>query len=195
MDFQEIRKLPAQQQLLAYRGLTNEDRRKIFHEFEAFHQPFMDKFYADNLGCSINRAATKDYDAILIPNSRESRYQIEEKYRTSDFSQFLIEVIQDVSYPIQSENWIRKLGWFYTEKAEKLIDIICYNRAGIFTADKPNKVYVVDLPKLRGNLHILLKKGANHSLQSSGKGSWYSLNIAIDWEILLMNDIAQKYII
>lgn len=142
--------------------------KEEFFAFEKEKQKIFDKFYKDN-SWEVNRitgAKNKDYDCEVLLDSKW--YKIEEKYRSSDFNDCLIETIQDTE--------TNSPGWLYYCKA----DYVFYGVG--------SKIYCIDLPELRRfvekHKHIFNKK-------ISKKGWGITENIVIDWSTLIINKIAK----
>ena len=191
MDFEEFRLLGVEAQRKAFAELTKSEQYDVYRSFEEFHQPFVDGFYKDQLGQVMYREGTVEHDGYFLKNGK--KIAVEEKYRTRDYNDLLIELIQDITYPMTAKN----TGWFYQEKADVLVYVICQAERGkaLFSANKPSKIYTVNLPMLRGNLSPLLSAGAQYGLSASKRGKGFTINMSVPWDILEMNGISKKYLV
>lgn len=104
--------------------------------------------------------ACRDYDFTFI--SKGKTYKVEEKFRTVNYGDFLIEIIQDV--------FDRNAGWYYETKADYIFYVV-----------EMKYIYIVrwDLFK-----HWLSKnwKDANISARVSTKGYGLTINLSIKWD-------------
>ena len=94
---------------------------------------------------------------------------MEEKYRSTDYNDCLVETIQDTK--------TNSPGWLYYSEA----DYILYGIG--------NKIYCIDLPKLKGFIERN-KDAFNKKISKKGWG--ITENIVVDWSTLQMNKIAKR---
>lgn len=143
--------------------------KKEFFEFEKQTRKIFDDYYKRR-GLKCKRIIGKDnknYDCEILLDDKW--YKIEEKYRSLDFDDCLIETIQDTK--------TNSLGWLYYSKA----DYIFY---GV-----KNKIYCIDLPKLK---RFIEKHKDIFNKKISKKGWGITENIVIDWSTLEINKIAKR---
>lgn len=145
-----------------------ETKKELF-DYEREKRKVFDDFYQQK-GWNFRRITgkeNKNYDCVIYLNNRW--YKIEEKYRSKDYNDCLIETIQDIK--------TNSSGWLYYCKA----DYIFY---GVGT-----KIYCLDLPKLK-NFVNKYKDKFNKKISKKGWGE--TENIVIDWIVLEINKIAKR---
>lgn len=186
MDFSEIKQLAKWDQQQVYKGLTFDFQMKIHREFQAFHIPFVDKFYADTLKCSVVRDAKYRNHATLTYGGKT--LSVMEKYKTSDFPEFQLELLKDLTFPPDNA-----LGMFFDKRFNRLVNVVCASPDGMFSAPSPTKIYVVNLDKMRGGLSALLQAGGKSAVMLGTKFKKATLTLNIEWSLLTMNDMATVY--
>jgi hypothetical protein len=186
MDFTEIKQLAKQEQQEVFRGMTSDFQMKVHREFQAFHMPFVDQFYADTLKCAVSRDTRYKNHATLSYGGRS--LGVMEKYKTSDFPELQLEILKDLIFPPE-----QALGMFFDKRFNRLINIVCVSPDGMFAAPHPNKIYVVNLDKMRGGLSNLLQAGGRSSIMLGTKFKKATLSLNIEWELLISNDMATVY--
>lgn len=130
-----------------YNTVFNQDQVNQFKAFEARLQTWMDDFYK-GLGYRIvNRKGNIKRDLVLASKSGKTT-QVEEKYRTRVWNDCLIELMQDIMPPMSRYKW----GWLYCSGSDQLINIFCDS----IDAEKPTRIYSVNMPKLKGQLPSLV---------------------------------------
>lgn len=137
-------------------------------DYEKQTRPIFDEFYKSN-GYSCKRIygeANKDYDCLVKIDGKE--WKVEEKFRSQEYPDLLVEIIQDEE--------TNAPGWLYTTKAE----ILLY---GV-----KDKIYAVNIEKLR---NFVKKFGDNFNRQVSKKGWGITKNIIIPWTTIFRNKIGK----
>lgn len=184
ISFEELTKLSAIAQHYEWKKLEPTVQKEYFKLFEARVSPWMDDFYKETYQMTPDRSVSTFGFDLALRGSGKTRL-IEEKYRTRDWKDCAIELIQDMSYPMTQY----KQGWFYTSTADELLYIIC-DGVG---AKQPGLIYSVNMRLLKGRLMPLLKAGVNHTFLYSGDiGKGQSVNVCIPWEELKVAEIVTE---
>lgn len=142
--------------------------KQEFFEFENQTRKVFDDFYKKK-GYEVKRITgikNKDYDCEV--KIGDVWYKVEEKYRSVDYKDCLVETMQDTE--------TNSLGWLYYCKA----DYILYGVA--------SKIYCIDLPRLKSFIEKFKDK---FNKKISKKGWGRTENIVIDWATLKINKIAK----
>jgi hypothetical protein len=151
-------------------GTSLMETKQEFFDFEnKISRPFFDKFYSAK-GYEVKRITgikNKDYDCEV--KIGEVWYKVEEKYRSREIHDCLIETMQDTE--------TSAIGWLYYCKA----DYILYGGG--------NKIYCIDFPQLK---KFLEKYKDKFNTKISKKGWGITENIVIDWPTLKINKIAKQ---
>ena len=150
----------------AMNRLYNKEEVLGFVAGEKKAQEMMDKIYL-SAGWNIDRShACKKFDLYLYNNMYRAR--VEEKFRSADHDDLLIEFIQMI------ETRPPELGWYYYIEADYLNYIICDNW-------QPKKIYTLKWGSFTSWMLDYLKvtKFANAIFSPRGKG--LTLNISINW--------------
>lgn len=144
------------------------ETKQEFFEYEKKTRKIFDDFYKKK-GFEVKRIygiENKNYDCEV--KIGEIWYKVEEKYRSSDFDDCLIEMIQDTE--------TNSPGWLYYCKA----DYVLYGVS--------KKIYCIDLPRLKS---FVEKYKDMFNKKISKKGWGRTENIVIDWATLKINKIAK----
>lgn len=165
-------------------SFNNREEYNQYTQFEKRLQPWMDSLYREHELDPDRSNSGYGYDLILSDLYYGHKTKVEEKYRTKVWDDFAIELLQDVSFPLRKQT----VGWFYHTKADSVTYILCDS----INATRPQKVYSVDMRLLRGNLTDMLVGGLEPVLRASKKGVGYSINMCLDWDVLIFNGIARK---
>lgn len=168
---------------------TAKEQYRQFTEFEVRMRPYMDKYVYPELGWKIHRTPERgNIHRDLIANDGKESFDVEEKFRTSVYGDFAVELLQDADYrkPFANE----QIGWFYTSTSR----YISYIFANGLQATVPKKVYLVDMIMLRAQFKYLIKDGFNHKVITSTKGKGLSFCVGFDWEDLAIAKIATRII-
>ncbi len=161
--------------------LSKGEQRKAYEEFEAKMQKWLDKNFYPSLG-KVTRSATDKRDLIVEIGKRQ--VSAEEKIRTKVWDDFLIEILQDVTPPLVEKKW----GWLYYCNSDRLVYVMCDSPL----AEEAEKIYVVKVKRFKEIFPELIKGGA-YTLPGINKtGQGLSLNIAIPWSVLELNEVATK---
>lgn len=130
-------------------------------------QGAMDNLYI-SLGFEIiSRDGTYKHDLILSKNDKN--YKVEEKYRSSDNGDFLIELVQDLTTFQQ--------GWFYSEKPDAIVYILHKD-------NKLSKIYWIDFIGFRNWWFDYLSKKRIQKAIISPKGFGLTLNLVVPWSTI-----------
>lgn len=113
----------------------------------------------------VDRNGTKQYDVIL--QRGEKRLWIEEKFRTQDRNDFLVEILQCIV--------TREPGWFYTTGASHISYVVC-TRQWV-----PVRFYAVDFVRFKPWLFEFLETRFFVDALISPRGKGLSLNLCIKW--------------
>jgi hypothetical protein len=152
-------------------------------------QKWMDSTVYPKMGSVDRSEETDKHDLVVKLVGREIK--VEEKFRTSIFDDFLIELLGDVRHPLidqSSGKFVHhKIGWFYYCDADYVMYAMCDSPL----AEEANKIYSVDIKKLKTLFPDFIKNNVYTIPKLSKKGIGYSLNIAIPWDILEMNEVAK----
>lgn len=143
--------------------------KEEFFEYEKQKRKVFDDFYEER-GWQCKRIfgkQNKDYDCEVLIDGKWIK--VEEKYRSVDYRDFLIETNQDTK--------TNNEGWLYYCKA----DYIFYGVA--------NKIYYIDLPKLR---EFINRVGDRFHKKISKKGWGITENLAIPWPVIIVNKIGER---
>lgn len=145
------------------------ETKQEFFEFERQTRKVFDEYYKErDFGVKrIIGEANKDFDCEV--NLGGKWYKVEEKYRSHDYNDCLVETMQDTE--------TQAPGWLYYTKA----DYIMYGVA--------NKIYCIDLPGLK---KFITKNKDNLNKKISSKGWGRTENVVIDWYTLKANKIAKQ---
>jgi hypothetical protein len=146
---------------------TKED----FFKFEKEQRKFFDNYYKSK-GWRVERIkgkANKKYDCAIWTG--KSWITIQEKVRSEDYGDLLVELTQDIS--------TNNLGWLYTCKA----DFILYKT--------PDTLYWINNKKLKKHMREF---GLNYRTIESKKGWGRTLNAVVSWDIILKNKIGDEII-
>jgi len=134
-------------------------------EFKA--QGRMDYWYQSNGFEIISREGTRKRDLVLARDG--NRIRVEEKYRTGNYRDLLVEIEQDLV--------TRDPGWFYSEDMDRLSYVILDE----FQRHKPEHVYWVNWPRFKDWLFHYLKDNKKQTAIISPAGYGLTLNLAIPW--------------
>ena len=137
-----------------------------FVEFEEKNQIYMDQYYETCGYKIIDRNGNKGRDLELSKDG--IIIKVEEKYRTEDWGDFAIELIQDLT--------TNNAGWFFYTTA----DYINY----IIVEDKPVALYTVAWKKFKD---YFLKDVKRFNCFISRKGYGITLNAEIKWKYIPNN--------
>lgn len=172
-----------------FHQLTPEEQRDAFRDFETKMQKWMDTTVYPIMGSADRSEETDKHDLIVEVGNRSIK--IEEKFRTSIFDDFLVELLGDVRHPLidqGTEKFVHhKIGWFYYCDADYLMYAMCDSPL----AEEANEIYSVDMKKLKTLFPEFIKNNTYTIPLLSKKGIGYSLNIAIPWSVLEMNSVAK----
>jgi hypothetical protein len=149
------------------RGAMN--KKEDFFRFSRLKQKFFDAYYKKK-GWPYRRiqgSENRRYNCLVEINGK--KWKFEEKSRTADYDDFLVEIKQDIK--------TGDPGWLYYCEA----DYILYST--------PKSFYAIRLSRLR---EFVKKNGANYPIKISKKGWGETMNIAIPWADLISQKIAQK---
>ena len=139
-----------------------------FFNFEKKNQNKFDELYKSR-GWSCERIYGKDnrkYDCILTKNGKQIK--IEEKYRSQDYKDFLVEIMQDTE--------TNSPGWLYYTEADYIIYGVSL------------KFYLIKVSKLK---EFMQMAGSAFKKVISEKGWGRTENIAIPWEYVEMNNLGK----
>lgn len=162
--------------------LTPQQQKQLFFDFEKRMQVWSDKTLYPQAKLKVDRSSADQTKDLILITEKGTRFMAEEKWRTSIYSDFLIELIQDVH--------TGNLGWFYKCRSKRII----YGMTSKFNyeAESPLVVFSVDMETLKRELHKLMQDGLNYRIVESKKGWGLSVNIAISWKDLKMMELAQE---
>lgn len=151
-------------------GATNvmETKTELF-EFEQANQWRFNQLYQkhDIPYKRISGEDNKKYDCVILWEGEWIK--IEEKYRSSDFNDLLVELIQDTE--------TNDPGW------------IVYSEADYLIYGVSQKFFIVDLPRLR---EFVKKHGSKFNQIVSEKGWGRTVNIAIPLYTIFDNKLGKK---
>jgi len=166
--------------------LTPDQQYNEFTAFEKRMRPYMDQHVYPQLGWTVKRS--DDYYRDFIASDGKQSFDVEEKFKTSIWNDCAIELLQDAGYrkPFAPS----QLGWFYVSTSRYLV----YVFAKGMDADKPHDVYLVSFTHLRAKFHHLIEQGFNHKIIKSAKGRGLSFSVGLDWEDLVLAEVARKII-
>ncbi len=143
--------------------------KEEFFEFEREKQKIFDEFYKDN-GWPYKRIFGKDnkkYDCVVLING--DWIKIEEKFRSRDWPDLLVETIQDTE--------TNDPGWLYYTEAELLL----------YGMDK--KIYKIDIQKLKEFVDNYKDK-FNEIISEKGWG--ITKNLVIPLSIIFINGLGER---
>ena len=143
--------------------------KKEFFEFENKTQKIFDDFYIKK-GYQVKRiqgTANKDYDCEVQIDGKW--YKIEEKFRSLDYNDCLVELVQDTE--------TNSPGWIDYCKA----DYILYGVG--------DKIYCIDLPQLKD---FVAKHKDKFNKKISKKGWGRTENLVIPWYIIKANNLGKR---
>ena len=142
--------------------------KEEFFQFEKEKQKIFNEFYQENNWPykRIFGKENKKYDCVILIDKRWIK--IEEKFRSKDWPDFLVEIIQDTK--------TNSPGWIYYTQA----DWILYGIG--------KKIYRVEVQKLRE----FLKFYENElDVKISEKGWGTTENLVIPWSVVIINSIGK----
>lgn len=137
-------------------------------KFERENQYKFNSLYTERrLACKrITGPENKWYDAVVMIENQWIK--IEEKYRSEDYNDLLVEIEQDTK--TGDPGWIR------------------YSKADYLIYGVKDKFYFVDMPKLK---NLVETYGDQFPVIYSDKGWGNTKNIAIPWYVITDNKIGQ----
>ena len=153
---------------------TREGKQMSF-KMERNNQPHADNYY-ESRAWVIDRKhhteASYDLDLDSVPT--------EEKFREGDFGDLLVEMIQCM---VDIGNLTPKaLGWFYTEKFDRLHYFTGCDPEG---KRPPKKLYVIaNWPAFKKWLYLYLAQAGQVMCVFSPKGYGLTMNIPIKWYLI-----------
>jgi hypothetical protein len=159
---------------------------KIQRSFAHFHMPFMDNFYAEQLKCAVMR--DNRYKQHITLTYGDKKLLAVEKYKTVDSQNLNIEILKDLVLPIE-----QAAGLFFDKHINRLVHVICSSSDGMFSASQPNKIYIINLDKMRSGLSGLLQSGGKSSIYLGTKFKKSALSLNIEWSILQSNNMVNIY--
>jgi len=143
--------------------------KEEFFQFSNQKEKEFDKFYKSK-GWEVKRIygkENKDYDCLIKKDG--IWYKIEEKYRSSEWKDLAVEIIQDTK--------TNSLGWIYYTKAQYLF----YGMG--------EKIYAVDMKKLR---NFIKNNSEKFDTFISEKGWGITKNMVVPWYTIIDNKIGKR---
>jgi len=131
-------------------------------------QPYMDVWYRDHGFKITNRKGNFERDLVLV-DKQNKPLDVEEKYRSKDWGDLLVELTQDMVK--------NSPGWFYTEKPD-ILSYIIHNNI------HPAIIYWIWFEKFRDWMFKYLASVGQANIVISPKGIGLTLNIAIPWKLI-----------
>ena len=144
--------------------IRNQEEIDQFVEGEKLAQGYMDIEYHLRGYQIINRNGNRARDLLIAIDGQE--YKVEEKFRSSDYGDFLVEILQCMI--------TKEVGWFYKTKADILAYVICKDW-------KPYHFYLVDWRKFPQWFNGYLLQNKSPKCRISSRGIGLTLNLAISW--------------
>jgi len=143
--------------------------KEEFFEFEKKKRNFFDSYYKKKNWPfkRISGPENKRYNSLVEIAGK--KFKFEEKARSSDYGDFLVELVQDTE--TQSPGWL-----YYCEA-----DYILYST--------PTCFYAVNFHKLKD---FMRKQGGGYPLKISTKGWGKTTNAAVPWRDLIAHGIAKE---
>ncbi len=142
--------------------------RDEFNQQEKDSQGGMDSYYKEQNWTVDRSVSCCGYDLEIEVELRDGDYKkvkVEEKYRSQDYGDFLVEIMQDAATGDR--------GWFYKTKADRIFYVI-----------KDRGFYSIKWHKFKAWFKEKLKN-KNSTLKLSpvisNDGDGYTINLAVNW--------------